>query len=144
MLFRSLESIWKATLAVSMVGLAGCGGSAYMAPPVVLSVSLSNTTIDLQQGGTVYVPVTIVAPTETATFTMIGLPAGVVQSYKESESNPSGLLTLTANDSAQIGTFMPTITVGSSGQTASLVFTLVVTAQTKKTASFESSSTGVR
>jgi hypothetical protein len=76
----------------------------------------------------VNVPVTIVAPTETATFTISGLPAGVSESYKESESNPSGLLTLVANSSTKPGTYMPVITVGSSGQTASVAFTLVISA----------------
>jgi len=74
------------------------------------------------------IPVTIVAPTETATFSILGLPAGVSESYKESESNPSGLLTLTASSFTMPGTYTPTITVGSSGQTASLIFTLIVTA----------------
>jgi hypothetical protein len=79
-------------------------------------------------GTAVNVPVTIVAPTETATFTISGLPAGVSDSYKESESNPSGLLTLIANSTTKPGTYMPTITVGSSGQTASVAFTLVISA----------------
>jgi hypothetical protein len=61
-------------------------------------------------------------------FTINDLPAGVTGSYKESESNPSGLLTLTANASTKPGTYKPIIMVGTSGQTASLIFTLVVTA----------------
>src|SRR6202035_4721421 len=77
------------------------------------------------------VPVVIVAPTETATFAISGLPAGVTDNYKESESNPSGLLTLVANSSTKPGTYMPTITVGSSGQTASVAFTLVISAPPK-------------
>ena len=95
----------------------------------MLSVSLSNKVINLQANGMpLNIPVTIVAPTETATFSIQGLPGGVSESYKESESNPSGLLTLTANSSTKPGTYTPTITVGSSGQTASLSFTLVVMA----------------
>jgi hypothetical protein len=82
-------------------------------------------------GTAVNIPVTIVAPTETATFTISGLPAGVSESYKESESNPSGLLTLIANSTTKPGTYMPTITVGSSGQTASVAFTLVISAPPK-------------
>lgn len=129
---RSLKSAPGAGALVLVLGLAGCGGnSGDKIPPIILSVSLSNTTVDVPQGGSVYVPVTIDAPTETATFSMAGLPPGVGQSYKESESNPSGLLTLTASTSSPLGTYMPTITVGSSGQTASLVFTLVVTAPAK-------------
>jgi hypothetical protein len=71
------------------------------------------------------------APTETATFTISGLPAGVTYNYKESESNPSGLLTLVATSTTKPGTYMPIITVGSSGQTASVVFTLVISAPPK-------------
>jgi hypothetical protein len=79
----------------------------------------------------VNVPVTIIAPTETATFSISGLPAGVTDTYKESESNPSGLLTLVAISTTVPGTYMPVITVGSSGQTASVVFTLVISAPAK-------------
>jgi len=129
-LFNSRKSL-PAEIAASVIlacSLAGCGGSSATIPPVVLKVSLSNATIVLPQGGTVLAPVIVDAPTETVTFNITGLPAGVSQSYKESESNPSGLLTLTANAAAPIGSYKPTITVGSSGQTASFVFTLVVTA----------------
>ena len=118
--------------AVVMIALSGCGGSRnYTPPPIILTVSLSNSTITVAQGGTAFAPVMIGAPTETASFTIIGLPAGVSESYKESESNPSGLLTITASSEAAIGTYKPTITVGSSGQTTSLVFTLIVSAATK-------------
>ncbi len=109
--------------------LSGCGGGSYTPPPINLSVSVNNTTVTVPANGTpVNVPVTIVAPTETASFTIAGLPAGVTYSYKESESNPSGLLTLIAIASTAPGTYMPTITVGSSGQTASVVFKLVIPA----------------
>jgi hypothetical protein len=115
-----------------LIAVSGCGGSRnYTPPPIVLTVSLGDSTVTVVQGGSVLEPVTIDAPTETASFTITGLPAGVAQSYKESESNPSGLLTITANSQAVIGTYKPTITVGSSGQTTSLIFTLVVSSPTK-------------
>jgi hypothetical protein len=120
--------------AVLVLALTGCGGgkNGFSPPPVNLSVSVNNATITVPANGTmVNVPVTIVAPTETATFSIGGLPAGVSETYKESESNPSGLLTLIAIPSTMVGTYMPVITVGSSGQTASVVFTLVVTAPPK-------------
>jgi len=99
-----------------------------MAPPVTLSVSLSNPTVTLTAGSTVSVSVVVVAPTETVTFAINPLPSGIAYSYKESESNPSGLLTLQASPSADPGSYQPTIIVGSSGKTASTVFTLVVKA----------------
>jgi hypothetical protein len=112
--------------------LSGCGGGSYTPPPVNLSVSVNNATVTVPANGMpVNVAVTIVAPTETATFTIAGLPAGVSESYKESESNPSGLLTLIAIASTVPGTYMPKITVGSSGQTASVIFTLVISAPPK-------------
>ena len=114
-------------VSVILFAVLGCGGGGSMTtPPVVLTVSLPNNTIMVPQGKAVSVPVTISAPTETVTFAIIGLPADVTESYKESESNPSGLLTITASPSATPGTFMPTIKVGSSGQTTSLAFTLVI------------------
>jgi hypothetical protein len=68
----------------------------------------------------------IVAPTETATFAIQGLPADIAYTYKESESNPSGQLTIMAGATATPGSFPGSIIVGSSGQTASTPFTLVV------------------
>jgi hypothetical protein len=118
---------------VFVLVLTGCGArDAFSPPPIDLSVSLSNTTIVVPRGGMpVNVPVEIVAPTETAALTICCLPQGVSESYKESESNPSGILTLAANSSSVPGTYMPTITVGTSGQTASLVFTLIISAPVK-------------
>jgi hypothetical protein len=116
--------------------LMGCGGgTSFSPPPITLSVSVNSTTVVVPPNGTtVNVPVIIMAPTETATFTISGLPAGVTYSYKESESNPSGLLTLAATSTTKPGTYMPIITVGSSGQTASVVFTLVISAPPKPVA----------
>jgi hypothetical protein len=137
-----MRPLLKGMLAVASIApgiaFAGCGGNAHTPPPVVLSVTASASIVDLEQGGTVYTPITIVAPTETASFAIIGLPAGVAQTYKESESNPSGQLTLTASTMTPIGTYMPKITVGSSGQTASTVFTLVITAAGKGSSAAES------
>ena len=114
--------------AAFVFALTGCGGGPYTPPPINLSVSISATVTVPANGMPVYAQVTIVAPTETATFTIAGLPAGVSYSYRESESNPSGLLTLIANSTTVPGTYMPKITVGSSGQTASVVFMLLITA----------------
>jgi hypothetical protein len=111
-----------------VLALSACGGGQNMPPPITLTVSLSNPTVTLPAGSSVNVPVVVMAPTETVSFTISSLPAGVAANYKESESNPSGLLTLTANASTKPGTYKPMITVGTSGQTASLIFTLVVTA----------------
>jgi hypothetical protein len=118
--------------AAFVFAVTGCGGGTFAPQPINLSVSVNNTTVVVPPNGTpVYVQVIIVAPTETATFTISGLPGGVSESYRESESNPSGLLTLVANSSTVPGTYMPEITVGSSGQTASVIFTLVISAPPK-------------
>jgi hypothetical protein len=131
--FMAFEGQWLRRMGVLLASavfvLTGCGGSTtYTPPPIILSVSLSNSTVTVQQGGSVNAQVTIDAPTETATFLITGLPGGISSTYKESESNPSGLLTITASALAPIGTYKPTITVGSSGKTASTVFTLEITA----------------
>lgn len=129
MAFSQRYSRLSILLAVLCLGIGGCGGHSNTPQPIVLSVNLSISSITVRQGGAaVLVPITVVAPTETVTFTITGLPPGVTQSYKESESNPSGLLTLTASSNATVGTTTPVITVGSSGQTATTSFTLVVAA----------------
>lgn len=121
-----------ASVAYSLLLNACGGGTSFAPPPINLSVSVNNSMVVVPANSTaVNIPVTIVAPTETATFTITGLPAGVSENYKESESNPSGLLTLVANASTVPGTYMPKITVGSSGQTASVVFVLVISAPPK-------------
>jgi hypothetical protein len=130
---RPRIDVFTAGLILILMSNGGCGGkTSFSPPPIVLSVSVNSTTVVVPPDGTaVHIPVTIVAPTETATFTISGLPAGVSDTYKESESNPSGLLTLIANSTTKPGTYMPTITVGSSGQTASVAFTLVISAPPK-------------
>jgi hypothetical protein len=115
-----------------ILALTGCGGGTYTPPPINLSVSVSGVTVTVPANEMlVNVSVIIDAPTETATFNIISLPAGVSYTYKESESNPSGVLTLAANSTTVPGTYMPKIIVGSSGQMASVVFTLVITASSK-------------
>jgi hypothetical protein len=121
-------------VAAALLPLTGCGGgkTSFSPPPINLSVSVNNATITVPPNNmAVNVPVMIVAPTETATFTITGLPAGMSFNYRESESNPSGLLTLMAIPTTMPGTYMPRITVATLGQTASVVFTLVVTAPAK-------------
>ncbi len=130
---RSLAVLRKAQsfACAGFLALLGCGGHpSTTPPPILLTVSLANSTVTVPANGVpVSVPVVIMAPTETATFAILGLPAGLSSTYKESESNPSGLLTLIAATTTKPGTYMPQITVGSSGQTASTVFTLVVTSK---------------
>jgi hypothetical protein len=132
-MIRLRRSGIRVTSAGFVLVMTGCGsGAKFSPPPIELSVSLSESTIVVPPNGMlVNVPVTVVAPTETVTLTIGGLPAGVGESYKESESNPSGLLTLSATSSTMPGTYMPTITVASTGQTASLAFTLVVSSPPK-------------
>jgi hypothetical protein len=121
----------KTAAFAALLCLSGCGGSSNTIAPIVLTVSVNAGVATVTQGGSpAYVAVTVMAPTETVTFAISGLPAGLAASYKESESNPSGQLTLTANASTPLGSYKPTITVGSSGQTASTTFSLTVTAPT--------------
>jgi hypothetical protein len=125
--------------AAILLTLTGCGGgTSFSPPPINLSVSVNNATITVPPNNmAVNVQVVIVAPTETATFAITGLPAGISFNYKESESNPSGLLTLIAIPSTMPGTYRPQITVGTLGQTASVIFTLVVTAPPKPALGFQ-------
>jgi hypothetical protein len=115
-----------------MLSLTNCGGhTAYFSPPIQLSVSLNATVPITANAIAIGVPVMIMAPTETATFALTGLPSGLSWNYKESESNPSGLLTLTAARTTVAGSYKCNITVGSSGQTAMTTFTLAVSALSK-------------
>jgi hypothetical protein len=132
MAFHFASPSTKITAFAAMLCLSSCGGSSNAIAPIVLTVAVNAGVVTVIQGGSpVYVPVTVVAPTETVTFAISGLPAGLAANYKESESNPSGQLTLTTNASTPLGSYKPSITVGSSGQTASTTFSLTVTAPAK-------------
>ena len=108
----------------------GCGGRSEISTAKPISVSLVNPTVTVQQGGPpVSVNLLIESPSETALVHVTGLPEGVGATYAASDTNPSGLLTFAANAEAMKGTFMPTISVQSAGQTAATSFTLTVTMQ---------------
>jgi hypothetical protein len=123
------SSVAAACMSAGLLALAGCGGSGNggMNLPLPISVSLSSTTVTVMpKGMAVRVLINIVSTSETAQVSVAGLPGGVGYSYAASDTNPSGLLTFTANSSATPGTNMPAVTVMSAGQTASTKFTLVV------------------
>lgn len=127
---RAMRKIAFTAIACGALSIVnGCGGShSFMNPPIVLTVMVNESPVVIHPGQTIYVPIIIMAPTETVSFAINGLPGGISSSYKESESNPSGQLTLIANSSAQAGSYPCTITVGSSGQTASTAMALSVVA----------------
>ena len=92
-----------------------------------ITVSLPVSTVLVMPGGSpVTVPIQIESTSETALVSLSGLPGGVQALYAASDTNPSGILTFTANAMTMPGTSMPTVTVMSAGQTAMTQFTLVV------------------
>lgn len=109
---------------------AGCGGGAsfYVSPsqtPITVFLPISVVVVS-QNGMQVNVPIQITSTSETALVMVGGLPGGVEEKYAASDTNPSGTLSFTASKSSPLGTFMPTITVISAGQTVSTTFTLIV------------------
>jgi hypothetical protein len=115
-------------IAVSMSSCAG-GNSNRDGTPAQnpISVHLPISTVELNPGaGPVTIPIQIDSPSETALVTVNGFPAGVGVTYSASDTNPSGTLTFAANSSAMQSSQMPTVTVFSSGQKVSTMFTLVV------------------
>lgn len=117
-------------LLVTALTITGCGGSG-IPSMVPISVSLSSSSVTVARGGmATQVQIAIRSSSETALVSFVGLPVGVKVTYAASDTNPSGLLTFTATTAASTGTYMPTVTVNSAGQTASLQFTLIVSAST--------------
>jgi hypothetical protein len=117
-----------ASLMLTALVANGCGGSTGSGAPNSVSVLLADSTVTVEQGGPpVNALIQIQSPSETAVVSVSGLPAGVGVKYAASDTNPSGLLTFTANSAAMKGTFMPMISVQSAGQMAATQFTLVVT-----------------
>ena len=114
-------------LSACALTLAGCGGGSGSSVQNPISVYLPIATVELTPGAApVTIPIQIASPSETALVSVSGLPAGVQVKYASTDTNPSGTLTFEANGSAMVGNFMPTITVMSSGLTASTGLTLVV------------------
>jgi hypothetical protein len=106
-----------------------------MIVPMPIMVSLPVSTVVVPQDGTqVIVPINITSTSETALVSVSGLPTGLQEKYAASDTNPSGSLVFTASATTPAGTYMPTVTVQSAGQTASANFTLIVSvAQTENT-----------
>lgn len=106
----------------------GCGGGSKSPNPgVPITVSLAVSPIIVSQDGApTIVMITITSTSETALVSVGGMPGGVQEKYAASDTNPSGTLTFVADSSAPAGSYTPTITVNSAGQTKSLQFTLVV------------------
>ena len=118
-----------AIIFVVVAGVAsGCGGGGGGSVPMVpIAVSLTPTTVVVNPGGPpVHAQILIDSTSETALVNFTGLPGGVSEMYASSDTNPSGVLTFSANKSTVTGTYMPTVIVNSAGQTASLRFTLIV------------------
>jgi len=100
-----------------------------MITQVPITVSLPISTVVVPQDGTqVIVPIDITSTSETALVAVSGLPSALQEKYAASDTNPSGSLAFTASAATPPGTYTPTVTVNSAGQTASTNFTLVVTA----------------
>lgn len=114
-------------LSLCVLLVASCGGRGGMLSQSSITVSLPiSTVIVMPAGSPVTVPIQIASTSETALVSLSGLPGGVLASYAASDTNPSGILTFTANGATMAGTSMPTVTVMSAGQTAMTQFTLVV------------------
>jgi len=119
--------IGRAVLFASALALTGCGRADDMQLQTPISVSLPISTVTISQNGpTVIIPIQISSTSETALVMVTGLPGGVAEKYAATDTSPSGSLFFTADASAVPGTYMPTITAMSAGQTAKTQFTLIV------------------
>ena len=121
----SASRLWP--LFACSLALAGCGGGGGSFVRNPISVYLPIATVELFPGASpVTIPIQIASPSETALVSVSGLPPGIQEKYASTDTNPSGTLTFGANGTAMTGTFTPTITVMSSGLTASTGLTLIV------------------
>src|SRR5664279_2998132 len=131
---RSLSAAATAMIAAFLVTAVGCGGggSGSQTQGTPITVALAIPTVVVPQDGTaIGVGITITSTSETALVSVSGLPAGLQEKYAASDTNPSGSLTFTGSTSAPAGTYTPSITVQSAGQSVSLQFKLVVAAVVK-------------
>ena len=126
----TISYISRVAVMPSALALTSCGGAGGMLTqqPISISLPISSVTV-AQSGPAVIIPIQIESTSETALVMVSGLPGGVQEMYSASDTNPSGTLSFAANASAMTGTFLPTISVFSAGQTAMTQFTLTVTMQ---------------
>ena len=126
--YRPLRALLVVTGAGAMLATPGCGGRAMFEAPPAISVSLPNPTVVVSQDGLqVTVPIQINSTSETAIVIVTGLPGGIQEFYKASDTSPSGDLFFTGSTAAMVGTYMPTIAVSSAGAMATTQFQLMVT-----------------
>lgn len=93
--------------------------------PITVSLPLSSVVVP-QDGTQVIVPIDSPQPASPHWLQSAGLPSDLQEKYAASDTNPSGSLVFTASTATPAGTYAPTVTVKSAGQTASTNFTLVV------------------
>lgn len=111
------------------LSLLACGGSGGFTSSRPITVYLPISIIHVTAGAKpVSIPIQIGSTSETALVSAVGLPGGVQMTYASSDTNPSGSLTFSANSTARIGSYMPTVFVMSAGSSASTGFTLQVAA----------------
>jgi len=128
-MMMSLRWLGPALGLAAIPAACGCGGHAMYAPQPAISVSLVNPRVVVSQDGMqVTVPIQIDSTSETAIVMVVGLPGGIQETYRASDTNPSGTLFFTGSPAAMVGTYMPTIEVSSAGAMATTQFQLVVTA----------------
>ena len=128
-IFRSIRRVRDESFLGFALAAAGCssgGGSINVQVPIAVSLPISTVVVP-QDGMHVIVPIDITSTSETALVAVSGLHSGLQEKYAASDTNPSGSLAFTASTATPAGTYTPTVTVNSAGQTASTNFTLVVT-----------------
>jgi hypothetical protein len=127
-MFLTFRPIQRVALFQFAFILVGCGGRAAGYPtPIPISIYFPLSTVTVLTNGTAAnFTIQINSRSETAVVSVSGTPSGVQVTYAASDTNPSGLLVFTASSETKTGTYMPTVTVNSAGQTASLNFTLIV------------------
>ncbi len=114
---------------VSLIFATGCGSkiSNGQHPDTPVTVSLQPTSVVVpQDGSAVQAQITIASTSETAQVNFTGLPAGVQVAYSAAATGPSGVITFSAANIASPGTYSPTVTVNSAGQSVSANFTMVL------------------
>ncbi len=119
---------WVLISTIILILVAGCGSSSGSnSTPVPITVTLQPSPILLPQDGSiVQAQITVTSTSETAQVSFVNLPAGVQETYSASDTNPSGAIKFTASNVAMAGTYTPTLTVNSAGQTKSTSFTLII------------------
>ncbi len=125
MLSRSLVALASTGMLLAPTGCGNGGGSHSIPMPPAMTLTLSVSSIDLQQDGNLIpiVPISIANAPGSVTVSVSGLPSGITAQYSGNNGDP--VITFSGGPNTPAGTYAATITATSGTQSTSKTLSVV-------------------